>query len=174
MISEIAAFLLQATVLALPPDVSGSTRPSSRRRPTAGRASAGQLLRLSCGVAELGGTCWPLHPRPYRFETLEGWTRRIAAAYRITYPTFCRYGLGMELSELGRLNEDPRPEVLARLAAGTGLPTWRLRTMTTACLWRRLHHALERAVARGWIVPYRSWRVPGQRTFVDGIRGRIR
>ena len=104
-------------------------------------------------MAEPSGRRWPLHPRPYRFETLDSWTRRIADAYGTSYPSFCRYGLGVELSELGRLNDDPRPEVLGRLAAGTGLSMRRLRSMTWSCLWRRLQRAVERAIEQGQSVP---------------------
>lgn len=114
-------------------------------------------------MAEPDGRRWPLHPRLYRFETLDSWTGRIAAAYRTTYPTFCRYGLGIELAELGRLDGDPQPEVLGRLAAGTGLSMRRLRSMTRSRLWPRLHRAVERAVARGRTVPQTSPRVPGRR-----------
>jgi hypothetical protein len=87
---------------------------------------------------------WPLHPMPYRFERLDTYIRRLAERYGTQITTFCRCGLGREVGSLDAFAADPPRWALERLSAGTGLPLWQLRNMTTRRSMIRIALALRK------------------------------
>jgi hypothetical protein len=89
---------------------------------------------------------WPLHPRPYDWESLDRYVRRLAEAYGVRFETFCLRALGIERQEAQTLNRAPR-EVLERLAAGTGVPLAQLEAMVIDRLWSRLSEEVSRVLA---------------------------
>jgi hypothetical protein len=86
---------------------------------------------------------WPLRPQPMDHERIDQWLRRVAKAYGLTAPVFCRYGLGLPQGCIRILCTDPPDEVLAALEAGTGVPAARLRNMTESALLERSRRLLE-------------------------------
>jgi hypothetical protein len=85
---------------------------------------------------------WPLHPAPSEYESLLSWIERLAKAYGVSVPVFCKHALGIPQNQIFLLNTYPPEEALARLAAGTGIPIERLRDMTIYKRWERLmNHA---------------------------------
>lgn len=99
---------------------------------------------------------WPLHPRPYTYETLVGYVRRLADQYGVGYGTFCLRALGIPSADgEARSFGNPAPEVLLRLSAGTGIPVERLEQMTLAHIWHGLIEELDACTAtpqgRVWV-----------------------
>jgi hypothetical protein len=99
---------------------------------------------------------WPLHPRPYAYETLAWYVPRLAAQYGVGYRTFCLHALGIPLADTeARSFGSPAPEVLWRLSAGTGIPVERFEQMTFAHTWQRLLEELDACIAtpegRAWV-----------------------
>ncbi len=99
---------------------------------------------------------WPVHPRPYAYETLAFYVRRLADQYGVRYETFCLRALGIPIADgEARSFGNPAPEVLWRLSAGTGIPVAQLEQMTLAHIWHRLITELETCTAtpegRAWV-----------------------
>jgi TniQ len=99
---------------------------------------------------------WPLHPRPFPYETLAWYVRRLADQYGVGYGTFCLRALGIPVADgEARSFGRPAPEVLWRLSTGTGMPVERLEQMTLAHLWQRLSKELDACMAtaegRAWV-----------------------
>lgn len=81
---------------------------------------------------------WPLHPKPYSYETLERYVRRLAVCYCVSYQTFCLRALSIPIgdSELRRFRK-PTSELLQLLSNGSGLAIDVLEQMTFECIWKR-------------------------------------
>jgi len=99
---------------------------------------------------------WPLHPRPYAYETLALYVHRLAAQYGVGDGTFCLRALGIPSADgEARLFGSPAPEVLLRLSTGTGIPVERLEQMTLAHIWHGLIEELDACTAtpegRVWV-----------------------
>jgi len=88
---------------------------------------------------------WPLHPQPTDWEDLQTWVRRIADMYGVSYDAFLLNALGHTGGGARDLDQAPIG-VLAKLAAGTGVPIERLRDMTTSPVMRRVVH-----VTQAWL-----------------------
>lgn len=81
---------------------------------------------------------WPLHPKPYSYETLERYVRRLAECYGVSYQTFCLRALGIPIADSqSRRFREPSPELLQRLSHGSGLAIEVLKQMTLDCIWAR-------------------------------------
>jgi hypothetical protein len=82
---------------------------------------------------------WPLHPKPYSYETLERYVRRLAECYCARYEHFCLHALGIAADDSqARRFQEPTPELLQRLSDGTGIPVGLLEQMTLLRIWERL------------------------------------
>jgi hypothetical protein len=82
---------------------------------------------------------WPLHPKPYDFEILERYVRRLAEAYGVSYEAFCLNALGIPRDENEtRQFKEPSPEILSLLSEGTGIPISQLEQMTLSRTFSRL------------------------------------
>ena len=113
---------------------------------------------------------WPLHPAPHSFERLENYVRRLAECYGTTLATFCRYGLGGEVHEVGVLTDTPPLPTLERLSAGTGVPVRHFRNMTSERCHARMTVALRRLVQQHPELVHKGFReVSGQAPFMDSI-----
>jgi hypothetical protein len=86
---------------------------------------------------------WPLHPPPREFDVLEHWIERLAVAYGVSKPAFCRQALGLTRPEIALLRDNPPEQALRRLEAGTGVPLQQLQNMLVHTLFQRLTEALE-------------------------------
>lgn len=86
---------------------------------------------------------WPLHPQPCKYETLTMWVERLAAAYGVPYPFFCRHAFGLSFPGLLWVCSEPTEEFLEKLAAGTGVSTCRLRQMTIGSLMAQFERELD-------------------------------
>lgn len=87
---------------------------------------------------------WPLHPPPYKYETLQCWVERLAAEYGVSLSLFCRQALGITHLEFARAGNNQPDEVLRKLAVGTGVPMQELRDMSLERILYRLMSELER------------------------------
>jgi hypothetical protein len=94
---------------------------------------------------------WPLHPRPFDWEDLETWVRRIAETYGVSYDALLLNALGHKGGGARDLDHAP-VQVLARLSAGTGVPIEQLLTMTTGRVLFRLWAREGRETAQGQLV----------------------
>jgi hypothetical protein len=91
---------------------------------------------------------WPLHPKPYSYEILECYVRRLAGCYGVRYEYFCLRALGIPAGDsLARQFEQPAPELLQRLSNGTGIPVEQLEQMTRPLVWRRIMEEMNRYAA---------------------------
>ena len=84
------------------------------------------------------GSCWPLHPQPAEWESLETWARRIADTYGVSYDAFLKRALGRTGRGARDLDGISGAE-LARLSVGTGVPVERMRKMLPAMIWVRVN-----------------------------------
>jgi hypothetical protein len=106
---------------------------------------------------------WPLHPQPQKYETLTMWVERLAAAYGVSFRFFCRHALGLPFAEMAGMCNAPSEQLLDRLAAGTGVPTTRLREMTIGSLIGQFQKELDVYLMRlepefaAWLAE-RSWK----------------
>ena len=81
---------------------------------------------------------WPLHPKPYPYETLERYIRRLAECYSVSYEIFCLRALGIPIVDSqSRRFQKPTPELLLRLSNGSGIAVGVLEQMTLECIWAR-------------------------------------
>jgi TniQ len=84
---------------------------------------------------------WPLHPKPYDYETLERYVHRLAKTYGISYESFCLHALGISRADSEtRHFKEPSPEILSRLSDGTGIPVDDLEQISLWRLFNRLLH----------------------------------
>jgi hypothetical protein len=91
---------------------------------------------------------WPLHPKPYSYETLEGYVRRLAQCYGARYEYFCLRALGIPVDDSqARRFHEPTLELLHRLSDGTGVPVELLEQMTFPFVWNRLMDEMGRFAA---------------------------
>jgi hypothetical protein len=91
---------------------------------------------------------WPLHPQPRVYDTLEGYVRRLAECYGVSYDHFCRRALGIpDVDSQARRFQAPSPDVLRRLSDGTGVPIERLAQMTWRNIWNRTMDEAHRIIA---------------------------
>ncbi|MDD1617566.1 MAG: hypothetical protein CG439_2670 [Methylococcaceae bacterium NSP1-2] len=91
---------------------------------------------------------WPLHPKPYDFEILERYVRRLAEAYGVSYESFCLHALGIPRADSEtRQFKEPSPEILSRLSEGTGIPIDQLEQMTLLRTFSRLTKDLQEYLA---------------------------
>lgn len=112
---------------------------------------------------------WPLHPQPCQYETLTMWVERLAAAYGLSFRTFCYRVLALPYLESLVLSETPSQAVLERLAAGTGVPVTRLREMTIGMLIPQIQRELD--VHLGTLEPgFTAWLVERSRRCADGFK----
>ena len=82
---------------------------------------------------------WPLHPKPYSYETVEQYVRRLAECYGARYEHFCLRALDIPADDSqARRFQEPTPELLRRLSDGTGIPVGLLEQMTLPRIWNRL------------------------------------
>jgi hypothetical protein len=65
---------------------------------------------------------WPLHPLPFKEEYLSSWVRRIAGAYNLSYISFCKKVLDINLLESKNIDVLPKMSTLKILSEGTGIP----------------------------------------------------
>ena len=86
---------------------------------------------------------WPLHPKPYSYETLERYVRRLAECYSVSYQTFCLRALGIPVEDSqSRQFREPSSELLQRLSHGSGIAIDVLKQMTLDCIWTRIMEEL--------------------------------
>jgi hypothetical protein len=79
-----------------------------------------------------------LHPKPRAYETLEQYVRRLTEGYGARYESCCLHALGIPCRDRqARWFREPAPDVLQRLADGTGVPVAHLEQMTSAQVWAR-------------------------------------
>lgn len=97
---------------------------------------------------------WPLRPKPYSYETLERYVRRLAECYCVSYGTFCLRALGIPIddSESRRFRE-PTQEVLQRLSNGSCIAVDVLEQMTLERIWARQMEELRQCIAATEIKP---------------------
>ena len=82
---------------------------------------------------------WPLHPKPYPYETLERYVHRLAECYGVHYEHFCRRALCIQGNDSkARRFQEPTPALLRRLSDGTGIPVSQLEQMTLQHVWEKL------------------------------------
>jgi len=89
-------------------------------------------------IDHVPGRCWPLHPQPSEWESLETWVRRIADTYGVSYDAFLKRALG-RIGRGARDLDSISEAELACLSAGTGVPIERIRTMLPAMIWVRVN-----------------------------------
>lgn len=82
-----------------------------------------------------------MHPKPYDYESLETYVRRLAEVYGVSYESFCLHALGIPRADSEtRQFKKPSPEILSRLSEGTGIPVDQLEQMS---LWRLFNRLLK-------------------------------
>jgi DNA invertase Pin-like site-specific DNA recombinase len=113
---------------------------------------------------------WPLHQIPGEYEILSPWIRRLARAYGVADRVFSQHALGCPAGEAMETNAYPPVGMLERLEAGTGVPTRRLRDMTTDRMMARTIAELRQVIMMGpEPVPRTPALVAGRAGFVDVI-----
>ncbi|WP_411726316.1 TniQ family protein [Methyloglobulus sp.] len=91
---------------------------------------------------------WPLHPKPYDYETSERYVRRLAETYGVSFESFCLHALGIPRADSKtRQFKEPSPEILSRLSEDTGIPIGQLEQMSQWRLFNRLLKDLEKYLA---------------------------
>lgn len=92
------------------------------------------------------GKRWPLHPRPWPYETLQWYIRRLADCYGARYEYFCLRALDIPIqdNETRSFQEAKPLELLQRLSDGTGIPVAELEQMTYGKIWSKIMDELDR------------------------------
>jgi len=99
----------------------------------------GAWLDENCVDRDTTQRRWPLHPKPYSYETLKSYVHRLAECYHVRYEHFCQNALGIPADDnQARQFQEPAPELLLRLSKGTGIPVEMLEQMTWPRIWNRL------------------------------------